>query len=1002
MLVPRRRRPGVSFGFSHGSVYEKPGTEATNGEIPSGLCEEECAEDRETGGLDHAECASVGVSTLDHCNTLVEEQRDEVEDTSITSPQEQRDTSVADFNHYPALSLARVKRSRSRQRAIELRNSAKVAKSRLKDDNNLGGYSGESIAIHSLQDDQPAELNLDNSNNICMVEDVEIGGSQNKEKGSTIYSTKRSGRQQSSLNAGSSSNVVREDGGILTDSIDPSIQQSNHGNPPAESIKHNQIGNENHSGTEAKVCDDRSKEKRSSNECRRITRSRSSAQQTNCVSDLFKLDGSSVNHKESGTSSLKQRAQLADRREEVKSTDITEGSCALKAKEGASWSNEHAVDGYSGRITRNRSSSQPSNTVYDMSKPVSFTPSQENLEVCAINKKHLKGNSVEEYVSRSTGSQATCDVDRIPEAVNFNIHGQIITDSTLSTSNRSHRVEGSQISAELSSLIREDQELCAANSTDFSDEENVVDECVEKNTRTSITEGTSKLVNSQDLVCRVTQSKSAASNKLSETKTLNSLEDLGPNKVSGVDVKDLPYTSTGKPADPEGCLATVKETEIDPDGQVESHRVCSKSNLDSAGFVDLELLAPCPADSSMLVEPRQLNFDNVEASSFNGVSPLSIIKDAEGRLLEKTPLALSDSAGILAKGMSENYHENLTLFLEEREASSKEREPEKGSSETCVEETDTAVIALNGHAVSAVKETLHAEKDTATPNLQQSDKSSKEKSSLRDHLVTLQVARESFPGTLLKEVTSSNISNVNAETGMNLSYEAEPGTPVTAIPAELVSVDSKLKTISYVHCKLSKDADFPLVTELGPVEIQDACTEPAGELPCSVSEDETRGNLAQSTENFRISQLCAAESLERSTHNATNEGLSQSTQQRPAAKSTSKTSFSASLSGPWTRNKRERSGFLDTLSSSPCRKENAVLPVNKDTVVRDLLSGKHSLEDVLESPDIQIPQDDVVQLVTSMSQVEEVHQSEVDNKQDGAESSLKLQVEEVFSFSNLS
>ncbi|PON43419.1 Inner centromere protein, ARK-binding domain containing protein [Parasponia andersonii] len=988
-------RPVVPFSFSHCSVYEKPVAEATNGELSNGLCEEVCVESRGFDGLDHAGCVSVGVSTLDHCNTLVADHRGEAEDTSITSPQDQRDTRTSDVNHEPALSLAKIQRSRSRQRALELRNSAKISKSQLKNDNNCSSYSGGSIAVPSFKDDQPEELNLvkpvDSSNNDCAVEDVKIVDSWSKEKESTVYSTKSSGRQQSSLNGGSSFNVVREHGSTLAGFVAPSVQLSNPGNQPLESPNHFQIGYNNHMVTEAKVGDNRSKEKGISIECRMVTRSRSSGQQTNCVSELFKLDGPSDSQKKNGSCSPTSQAQIANRNEIVKSADITEESRGVKAQVDESRSNKQATDGFSGRITRSKSSTQPSNTDYDLSKPLMFSSTQENLDVSEVNSKEnlTMGNSIKGYVPSSTRPQAACMIQRIPEALDCNISAEIITESIISTSNRSQNGVGTQKSAERSSFIREDQEQCAANSTDSSDEENAVDDCVGKNTRTSITEGTSKLVNSQDLGCRVTRSRSAALNKHPDTKSVDSSEGVGPNNVSGVDVKDLPYTSTSQAANLEECATTAKD--IDTDVSVEVHPVCSGSNLEGAGLVELEVLAPCPADCSMVVEPKQLNFDDVETSSVNGFSALSVRNDAKERLLKRSPLALSGSAGILAKGMSENYQEIVNFPVEEREGLSKEEEPQKVSSDACTEDRDTALVALNGHAVSVEKETPHVGKDIATDNLQQSGKNSKEKTSSRDHLLT--VARESLPGSLLKEVSSSNITNANADKGMNLSFETETRTPMTAIPAELVSLNSRQEIISPVDGKLSKDADFPLVTKPGLFEIQEACADSVGELPCSVSKDETEGDPTQSTVNLGISQLCTAESSERSIHDVTHVGLSQSTQRQTIARPTAKTGSSASIEGSATQNKRKRSDSLDNLSTSPDPKENAVLPFNKDSEFRDLLSEEHSLKDVLESQDLQIPEDDVLQLVIGRSKVEGKYQSEEDNMQEGSESAFKFQVQ---------
>uniref|UniRef100_A0A803QDI6 Inner centromere protein ARK-binding domain-containing protein n=1 Tax=Cannabis sativa TaxID=3483 RepID=A0A803QDI6_CANSA len=237
-----RPRSVIPFSYSHCSVYEKPIVEATNEEHPNGSCSKVSMESRELGGwdcarrasvcvesklcndFDHAGCASVGVSTLDHCNTFVKDRINEGEDDSITSPQDQRDTRLAEVSHEAALSLAKIQRSKSRQKALELRTGSKTAKSRLKHANSFSGR----IPISFLEDDL---------NNNCTVEGVKLSDSCHKENESTINSTKSSERQQSSLNAGCSSNFVGEDGIVFTDSIGPLIQQSSLGNQEQREVK---------------------------------------------------------------------------------------------------------------------------------------------------------------------------------------------------------------------------------------------------------------------------------------------------------------------------------------------------------------------------------------------------------------------------------------------------------------------------------------------------------------------------------------------------------------------------------------------------------------------------------------------------------------------------------------------------------------------------------------------------------------------------------------------
>lgn len=964
----------IPFPNSLCSLHEKPVAEATTGQLSNGLCTgEECAENKAFDEGDNssallwnfvsdAGCASFGVSTLDHCTTVPEDRREE--DPSITSPQDQRDTRVSDVNHDLALSLARLHRSRSRQRALELRNSAQVDKCRLEDETNLIGCSRgiNGSAVPFLQVEQLEEMEsvktLDTGNVICAVEDDKIGDTWSKEQGSRNDSREvtrsRSPRpQESSMDVGSSSKVIRDYGALVSDSAGLPIQQSNHGNQPLELVRKSPIAYQTGGETEPVVGEKRGTEKGSGTDFRRITRSKSFNQQSNC-----------------GTISLTRQAQLLDRGETIKSVNIIEESAGLK----------HVTDNYSGRITRSRNPRLPRNTVYDMSKPVRLSSGKENHElfVASGTGHSTKGNSGERHNSRRKGSQSYRTIERVSISSHSNINPHISADKSLP--------------------IQEDQEPFAANSTDVSDEENIVDKCVARNTRTEplfTAARKSELVNSQDLARRVTRSRSAALHKPLETKLLNSSGRIG-RMVSGVDVMDLPHTNTSQPANLERSAAIAKGNEIVPDGPVEAHPVCLGSN--SCGVVEREVLSLCAADISMLVEPKQLNFDDIEASSFNGMSAPAVEDESAGRLSEKSPSALLESAGMLEKAVAENNQENDSISLVEVVEFGKEEEPQRDSSEVQADETTTAIVTFDQHVVSPIKEAAQEEKDIVTNNLHQSDVNSNKRSSLTGNLVTIQAARESMPVSLLTEVTISDLSDVNAHSWMDLFLVTETETLVEAKPTELVSNDSGLETFS-ADRDLPKDADFPQVTKVDPCANQEEYKYHAVELPCAVSKDRSMGNLTRSSANSDMSRHHTIEPLERSIHEDTGIDCSQSTQDQIAAKSAAKTSF---VGGSSSRNKRKRSDLHDTLSNSPGTKENTVLPVNEACEGRDSLTEEHSPRDNLESQDLQLSLEDVVQSVISMSQVEDLPQIEGHNIPEGFKSSPKLQVEAVFLFSYFS
>ncbi|PQM35044.1 uncharacterized protein Pyn_24965 [Prunus yedoensis var. nudiflora] len=94
----------------------------------------------------------------DSSNGVPQDQREE--DPSVTSPEGQGDAKTSNIYHDPALSLARVQRSKSRQRALAIRNSANKSSSQVK--NNVNGCAGGIIgsAISFLQSDHVDEMNL--------------------------------------------------------------------------------------------------------------------------------------------------------------------------------------------------------------------------------------------------------------------------------------------------------------------------------------------------------------------------------------------------------------------------------------------------------------------------------------------------------------------------------------------------------------------------------------------------------------------------------------------------------------------------------------------------------------------------------------------------------------------------------------------------------------------------------------------------------------------------
>nr|XP_011469294.1 PREDICTED: uncharacterized protein LOC101306386 [Fragaria vesca subsp. vesca] len=184
------------------------------------------------------------------------------ENPSGTSPEDHRDARMLDSCLDPALSLARVQRSKSRQRALAIRNSTQ--KSCSQGNGNDDGYAGGTVKclISTPQSEDVNELN----DNHSVVEKPKIGEFQTKERGSHIYSgritrSRSSGCQENSLNVSSSPCICKTSGGIAVDSIGKSTQLSNHVIQSLEMVSYSPVTNDSCQEGELKSQDHLSKEK---------------------------------------------------------------------------------------------------------------------------------------------------------------------------------------------------------------------------------------------------------------------------------------------------------------------------------------------------------------------------------------------------------------------------------------------------------------------------------------------------------------------------------------------------------------------------------------------------------------------------------------------------------------------------------------------------------------------------------------------------------------------
>ncbi|XP_040361733.1 uncharacterized protein LOC112163837 isoform X2 [Rosa chinensis] len=318
--LPRTRRV-IPFTGSHCCGFDKPVATAHYGQLTNDLCTEHCGVKKvfDVGGnvldlppcpISNGGCASNGVTQHhreeDPSVTSPEDERDERvsdvyhdsaltpargtgEEVSIlpqghisdagcafdgvlqyhkeenpggTSPEDQGDTRMLDIYLNPALSLARVQRSKSRQRALAIRNSTQ--KSCSQDKGNVDGYAGETIKclISTPQSENVDELNENHSE----VEKPKIGEFQSKEKGSDIYSgritrSRSSGHQENSLDVSGSPCIYKSSDGIAVDSIGTLTHLSNQVIHPLELVSYCHITNDGCREGELKLGDYSSKKR---------------------------------------------------------------------------------------------------------------------------------------------------------------------------------------------------------------------------------------------------------------------------------------------------------------------------------------------------------------------------------------------------------------------------------------------------------------------------------------------------------------------------------------------------------------------------------------------------------------------------------------------------------------------------------------------------------------------------------------------------------------------
>ncbi|GAV68824.1 Pkinase domain-containing protein/Lectin_legB domain-containing protein, partial [Cephalotus follicularis] len=776
LLLPRSQ-PTFPYSTTHSSLYRNPVVTIDNVESQDGLYDGvhvlKDGFDAGNGSSVLPQCSISDVACA--CSGIPEQ------DGSVTSPQECGLARNSDNLPEPAVSLARIQRSKSRQRALELRNSAKASKSRLRDENGVGdcasGFAGSGIAF--LQSDHVDE----------------------KKSGSSSYygiitRSRGSARPPTTLNEplelGKISLFSEKLGDTLTESISRRThQQHNHFSESLDLVNLSVVTNESCGVSKKKAGVKRSREMGRSDYSGRITRSRSSSQPPNNVKLFPKQDSFSNTAKDEGFAPTE-----------------SFGKSALFPSP-LSWTGEEGE-------------TDLQNAKGHQLSAVILSPSQKDSEVCTESAREHLGmfNSKERDVAESRGSQATCTSERMSKAVDTSISLHVVTRSKFAASSKSHNELFAKISEERSLPGEKDLELGMVSGSKHLDMGNFVDPTAitTRPETTCSAEGLLKPVISNTSGCGVTASKSTAFNKSPLAKSFNRFEGIDLQEVQGSQANFLPCceTESSDKLDLEIYDLVAAETDKDSAELIKAP-VCSGSNRTSASLrAGLEDLVSSELPKiTMFVKPRQLDFDDKEEYILNEASIRTVEEKKEGTLSEKGPFTLLQSGDILDKLTFVHYQEKgkstmEILLPEEQEALSKDENPSTGSAEAHAEETDGASRTMILNAGSSVQVTTKVYEDAVTHSSQDRNKTSNQQFLVIDHSTNVQLTLDNSPEMPLKDPVGSNLSNLNADTMTEFPFENVIEDLDGVIPTNTVSEDINLDNDAYGGPKISAEADFSL------------------------------------------------------------------------------------------------------------------------------------------------------------------------------------------------
>ncbi|KAK7280523.1 hypothetical protein RJT34_25587 [Clitoria ternatea] len=747
-------RFGVPFPGRHCSLYSNVDAVSDAVQYPIGMLNEGrgLVNDHNTGdglsnlpdcSVNNVGCGSSGPAELD---------------SSAVSPQNQVEPGVSDSHHDLALSLAKLQRSKSRQKALELRNSAKAPKRRSGGDDNAGVCAGmvTGSASSTRQEEHVIESDVvlkDFNSNVksgSMAEMARhdcVSQKENKSGYSGRITRSRSSSQKSNSSNGARSSVVKED-----DPLPNNFKESL------------EIVNRNGSSGVREVSkgEYQSKEDGRSGYEGRLTRSRSSSQAR--YSELLKLDGTLCGGKGVEIGDLAQPCKQPELTGLCKASDCNDGGRrdTVKAGDfvhGKQESNNHAwiellgspcpppgddfvvtVDSVKS-IDKSVPTSQPLIS-QNSQDPVVFIAgsfsSQKDPGRGAVETKELlsRSGSGKAYISRDSTSQNHVEVSQSSRS---NFSEQRAT-SSQSGGKKSRNVLSTEMGARRLTPSPKYSKLDMEIIRDSAERENIAAPASRKSRAATICadEGSLRPVSSSNLDGRSLHAKSVDTETAVGEKVLDAQE----NRLScAIPTDNVELRSA----------ATIGEADADFGGLADK----DPSGVSPKGVLNVSALK-LSSDFIMSMMPKQLDFDDVEETSMNGIFCSPDLKEGQQQMSpEEEPLNSLEPVNLLADETSLVRQSKCTsseemYSLEMNEALNREEGPQAEYYASHFEAEDTARPVLN--AISPNKEIPMVQNECRIFT-----------TSLMNHSSPSPVESKNSQGSLSKEAMESKFVSVNSK-----------------------------------------------------------------------------------------------------------------------------------------------------------------------------------------------------------------------------------------------